>query len=86
MPNPLGRNRRIDSGSSDSSAEVARLKDELNELRKMYMQDMASVSSDMRVLVSQLAAQTETPAADANGRSIDSPSVDNPGVDIPAAG
>lgn len=63
MPNPLGRNRRIDSGSSDSSAEVTRLKDDLNELRKMYMQDMASISSDMRAMVSQLSSQIETPPA-----------------------
>jgi signal recognition particle GTPase len=82
MPNPLGRNRRIDSGSSDSSAEVARLKDELNELRKMYMQDMASVSSDMRVLVSQLAAQTETPTADVSHNPVvDNTDAGNPAVD-----
>lgn len=74
MPNPLGR-RRIESTGGDS-AEVTKLKDELNELRKMYMQDMASVSSDMRVLVSQLAAQNE-PAAD-------TPAADTPAPDTPA--
>ena len=75
MPNPLGRHRRTESTGGDS-AEVTKLKDELNELRKMYMQDMASVSSDMRVLVSQLAAQNQPVA--------DTPAADTPAPDTPA--
>lgn len=53
VPNPLGR-RRVDNTPAGAKDEIARLKDELNDLRKLYLQDMASVSSDMRALVSQL--------------------------------
>jgi hypothetical protein len=58
MPNPLGR-RRVDTTPADAKDEIARLKDELNDLRKLYLQDMANVSSDMRALVSQLTTVTE---------------------------
>jgi hypothetical protein len=58
MPNPLGR-RRVDTTPADAKDEIARLKDELNDLRKLYLQDMANVSSDMRALVSQLSPAPE---------------------------
>jgi archaellum component FlaC len=58
MPNPLGR-RRVDTTPADAKDEIARLKDELNDLRKLYLQDMANVSSDMRALVSQLSPTPE---------------------------
>lgn len=58
MPNPLGR-RRIDNTPADAKNEIAKLKDELHDLRKLYLQDMANVSNDMRALVSQLNTTNE---------------------------
>lgn len=62
MPNPLGR-RRVDTTLSEAKDEISRLREELNDLRKLYLQDMANVSSDMRALVSQLSPQSETPVS-----------------------
>ena len=63
MPNPLGR-RRIDTTPTAAKEEISKLKEELNELRKLYLQDMANVSSDMRTLVSQLSSQAPQPPAE----------------------
>lgn len=52
MPNSI--NRRRVSGSSDSSSEVAELKKQLEDLRKLYVEDMQNVSNDMRILNDQL--------------------------------
>jgi hypothetical protein len=59
MPNPLGR-RRVDSTPSEAKEEISKLKEELNELRKLYIQDMSNVSNDMRALVSQLSPTAPT--------------------------
>jgi len=68
MPNSLGRDRRRRSDGAETAAkkEIDDLKQELSDLRKLYMQDMANVSSDMRTLVSQLQASksSDTPAED----------------------
>lgn len=68
MPNSLGRDRRRRSDGAETAAkkEIDDLKQELSDLRKLYMQDMANVSSDMRTLVSQLQASrpSDTPAGD----------------------
>lgn len=61
MPNPLGR-RRVDNTPAEAKAEIASLKEELNDLRKLYLKDMANVSSDMRTLVSQLSSQNNSPS------------------------
>ena len=71
MPNPLGR-RRVDTTPAGAKDEIARLKDELNDLRKLYLQDMANVSSDMRSLVAQISAQPTSPVAETE--VVDSPS------------
>jgi archaellum component FlaC len=63
MPNPLGR-RRVDTTPVEAKEEISKLKEELSDLRKLYLQDMANVSSDMRALVSQLSSQIETPPAE----------------------
>ena len=77
MPNPLGR-RRVDNTPAEAKAEIASLKDELNDLRKLYLQDMANVSSDMRTLVAQLSsssAPTTTPETQTEV-SLESPAVE----------
>ena len=64
MPNPIGR-RRVDSTPTEAKEQISQLNEELSDLRKLYLQDMANVSSDMRSLVSQLSTQTEsTPAVE----------------------
>jgi len=60
VPNPLGR-RRIEPTSAESKEEISRLEKELNDLRKLYLQDMANVSSDMRSLVAQLSTTASVP-------------------------
>lgn len=75
MPNPLGR-RRVDTTPADAKDEIARLKDELNDLRKLYLQDMANVSSDMRALVSQL-----TPAPEPTPPVVEDPAPVEPVVE-----
>ena len=63
MPNPLGR-RRVDATPVEAKEEISKLKEELNDLRKLYLQDMANVSSDMRALVSQLSSQGSVSSAE----------------------
>jgi hypothetical protein len=78
MPNSI--NRRRSGGSSDSSAEVAALKEELNRLRQLYIEDMANVSNDMRTLNEQI--------VQANMNNPGAAPVDDPAVvaDPPAEG
>lgn len=59
MPNPLGRHR-VNTTPAEAQEEISKLKEELNDLRKLYLQDMANVSSDMRALVSQLSSQVDS--------------------------
>lgn len=54
MPNPLNNRRRLPS----ANAEIEALKKELSDLKAMYVQDMAAISSDMQ----QLGAQTQNTA------------------------
>lgn len=61
MPNSI--NRRRLSASADSSAEVAQLKEELENLRKLYIEDMTNVSNDMRSLNDQITQVVSPPAA-----------------------
>ena len=75
MPNPLGR-RRVDTTPAAAKDEIARLKEELNDLRKLYLQDMANVSSDMRALVSQL-----TPTPEPTPVVVDTPAPTDPVVE-----
>lgn len=52
MPNSIDRRRlQTPAGVSD---EVEKLKAELETLRKLYLQDMANVSQDMRSLSEQI--------------------------------
>lgn len=52
MPNSIDRRRlQTPAGFSD---EVGKLKAELETLRKLYLQDMANVSQDMRSLSEQI--------------------------------
>lgn len=53
MPNSINR-RRFSTPATEASAEVEALKEQLNALRQLYLQDMANVSNDMRILNEQL--------------------------------
>lgn len=68
MPNSLGRDRRRRSDGNDAAAkkEIDDLKKELSDLRTLYMQDMANVSSDMRTIVTHMQSSNSsgTPAGD----------------------
>ena len=69
MPNSIDRRRlQTPAGVSD---EVEKLKAELETLRKLYLQDMANVSQDMRAL----SEQVSSPAAPS------APVVDSPNGD-----
>lgn len=56
MPNSIDR-RRVPS----ANAEIEALKKELQDLKAMYVQDMAAISADMQ----QLNAQNQSPDAPA---------------------
>lgn len=60
MPNSIDRRRlQTPAGVSD---EVDKLKAELETLRKLYLQDMANVSQDMRSLSEQVSQPSPTVA------------------------
>lgn len=73
MPNPIGR-RRVDSTPAEAKEQISQLKEELDDLRKLYLQDMANVSSDMRALVAQLSTQIEpTPVVEEPAPVVENP-------------
>ena len=73
MPNSIGR-RRADSTPTEAKEEISKLKEELSDLRKLYLQDMANVSSDMRALVTQLSTQVEpTPVVEEPAPVVEEP-------------
>jgi hypothetical protein len=76
MPNSIGR-RRVNSTPVEAKEEISKLKDELSDLRKLYLQDMANVSSDMRALVTQLSTQVE-PATVVDEPTVIIPEVEGP--------
>jgi hypothetical protein len=81
MPNSIGR-RRVDSTPVEAKEEISKLKDELSDLRKLYLQDMANVSSDMRALVTQLSTQGEpTPVVEEPTPMVEEPTVSIPEVE-----
>jgi hypothetical protein len=70
MPNSIDRRRlQTPAGVSD---EVEKLKAELETLRKLYLQDMANVSQDMRSLSEQVSPST-SPSAPVVDSSNDDP-------------
>jgi hypothetical protein len=71
MPNFI--NRRREGSAAESAAEIAALKQQLDELRKVYLEDMANVSKDMRLL-SEKIVQPDLPPAEAESTEIN-PSV-----------
>lgn len=73
MPNPIGR-RRVDSTPAEAKEQISQLKEELSDLRKLYLQDMANVGSDMRALVTQLSTQSEpTPVVEEPAPVVEDP-------------
>lgn len=64
MPNSINR-RRFSTPATEASAEVEALKEQLSALRQLYLQDMANVSNDMRILNEQL-TQVAPSAVEAN--------------------
>jgi cell shape-determining protein MreC len=59
MPNPLGRR----SSSTSKDVEISALKQELADLKSLYLADMANISADMQTLNSKVITPetSETP-------------------------